>query len=87
MAERRIPTNEKHIALKNAVLNAAGPYINELPANEVLAIFSQLVGMLIAMQDQTKYSNDAVFRLIEANIEIGNQSVLATMFDNTKGNT
>ena len=48
----------------------------ELTPEEMLGIVCQLVGNLIAMQDQRKYTADAVMRMVSKNIEAGNQEAI-----------
>lgn len=43
-----------------------------LTALEMLAGASQLVGMLVALQDQTKVTPEEAIRVVEANLEEGN---------------
>lgn len=48
-----------------------------LPALELLAVTANLVGKLLAMQDQRKYSVDALLAMIMRNIEQGNVEACA----------
>ena len=50
---------------------------SSLTAEQMLAITSQLVGMLVAMQDQRKYSTAALLEMVGENIEIGNAAATA----------
>ena len=68
--------------LKSAIIKN-----KELPLDEILAITSQLVGSLIALQDQTKYTAVVAVQLVEENISIGNKMAIESMFDDIKGNT
>ena len=45
----------------------------------VLAIASQIVGQLLAMQDQRKHTATQMIELIQANIEAGNQQFVAEL--------
>lgn len=51
-----------------------------LTAPEVLAITAQLVGILIALQDQRKFTHEIIMSMIVNNIEVGNQSAIAMVF-------
>lgn len=51
-----------------------------LTAPEVLALSAQLVGMLIALQDQRRFTHDIVMSMIANNIEIGNAAAIETAF-------
>lgn len=48
-------------------------------AELVLAIASQIVGQLLAMQDQRKHTAAQMIELIQANIETGNQQFVAEL--------
>ena len=51
----------------------------------VLAIAAQVVGQVLAMQDQRTMSTNRAMQVIIANIEIGNRGVIDSLSD-TKGN-
>ena len=57
---------------------------NEMTALELLAVASNMVGKLIALQDQRTMTPDAAMRIVMRNIEIGNQQAYAELQD-TKG--
>ena len=73
---------EVHQLAKKAVEEAMRPYVDELGAEVMLAIMAQMVGMLIALQDQTKHTTATVMDLVMQNIQIGNQLVLESVFGN-----
>lgn len=50
-----------------------------MPAQRILAIVSQFVGQLIALQDQRKITPDAALQIVQENIEIGNAAALLTL--------
>ena len=52
----------------------------ELKPEEMLAAASQFVGMLVALQDQTRYTSDMAMAIVASNIEVGNGTVLAGLF-------
>lgn len=56
-----------------------------LSAMELLALASQVVGNLIAFQDQTKVSMDMAMRVVEGNIAEGNLAAIEGMM-NPMGN-
>lgn len=51
----------------------------DMPAQRILAIVSQFVGQLIALQDQRKITPDAALQIVQENIEIGNAAALLTL--------
>jgi hypothetical protein len=74
-----------HEAAMVAMKEAMRLYADALGAEGMLALASQLVGNLIALQDQTKYSTNAVMRMVEANIEEGNRAAVHELLGQTKG--
>lgn len=50
-----------------------------MPAARILAITSQFVGQLIALQDQRKITPDMAMQIVSENIEIGNRAALMTL--------
>lgn len=57
---------------------------DKVTALEMLAIASNMVGKLIAMQDQRTVTPDMAMEIVSRNIEAGNQDVLANL-GNTLG--
>lgn len=53
-------------------------------SERVLAIASQVVGQVLALQDQRTMTKKMAFDVILSNIELGNQSALASIHE-TKG--
>ena len=56
----------------------------KLSAVEILAVASNMLGKLMAMQDQHVYTADMVMEIVTANIEAGNQQAIAEI-EKTKG--
>lgn len=71
------PTPE-HEAARLVMIEVCRKYKN-LSAPELLAIAAQLVGQLIAGQDQTKHSVGEIIDMVNANIEVGNQAALESL--------
>lgn len=57
---------------------------SHLSGLQMLAIASQLVGNLIALQDQTRVTSSMAMLLVSRNIEIGNLEAIAGVLD-TRG--
>lgn len=57
----------------------------QLSAMELLALASQMVGNLIALQDQTKVTPDMAMLVVRENIEIGNATAIQTLLGKTDG--
>lgn len=75
----------KHEALYQELLDVMGRY--DLSPVEILAVLSNMVGKAIAFQDQRTMTPDRAMRIIERNIMIGNNQVVARFkFGETKGN-
>lgn len=78
MAHRKIETNAQHLALKADIAAILKKY-EHLPNIEILAVASQIVGILIAHQDQEKVTPASAMRTVSANIEVGNQSAFEAL--------
>lgn len=72
------PTAE-HRAYLDELKSCLGNSGKDLQADVLLAITAQFVGMLIAQQDQRKYTPDMIMALIDENIVTGNQAALAAL--------
>lgn len=59
-----------------ALLNKHADHVTPL---ELLAIASNAVGKIIALQDQTAVTADQAMQIVARNIEVGNQQVLDRM--------
>lgn len=55
-----------------------------LSAMEMLAGASQLVGMLIALQDSRKVREEDAMRVVEENIQTGNRAAIETVLPGRK---
>jgi hypothetical protein len=65
----------KHLDFMNDLKAALGRHAHLSPP-EMLAIASQFVGNLIALQDQTTMSPDRAMQIVAGNIAIGNQAAI-----------
>ena len=54
-------------------------HADEMTALEMLAVAANMVGKLIAMQDQRKVSSDMAMDVVARNLEIGNRQALASL--------
>lgn len=66
---------DKHEALYQDLIAAMRKH--DLSAIEILAVTANMVGKVLAMQDQTKGDAALYMRIVAANIEKGNQQALA----------
>lgn len=53
----------------------------DMPVQRILAITSQFVGQLVALQDQTKVTVDMAMQIVQENIVIGNQAMQLTLMN------
>lgn len=51
----------------------------ELTPLDYMCVVAQLLGQLIAYQDQTKHSTEAIMAMAELNIQLGNKQVIDTL--------
>lgn len=76
---KRIEATSRMEEAYQAIFAALRPYSDELGGIGMLALFSQIVGKMIAVQDQTKYSRDQIMDMVGRNIEEGNQQVVSAL--------
>ena len=84
MATKRFKVTARHEQFRLDLLKAMRRY-EDVPSIELLCVASQLVGQLVAMQDQTRYTNSEIMELIADNVQEGNRLVTEGMFGNTDG--
>ena len=68
----------------NALLKKLADEHN-VTAVELLAIACNMVGKLIAMQDQRTMSRDRAMRILAVNVEVGNRQVIDELRNKTAG--
>lgn len=56
-----------------------------LPALEILAVASQFVGNLIAVQDHRSVTPDMALEVVTANMELGNASAVSALMQPRSG--
>lgn len=79
----RLAKPEHEVAYQD-VCELLRKHAGKLTAAEVLAVAANLVGKLIAMQDQRAMSRIEAIELVRENIEFGNQTVIDQL-DNPQG--
>lgn len=67
--------NQEHYDLLRALQHSIATVPN-MPAIEILAIASQFVGQLVALQDAKTMTTDRAMQIVLGNIEIGNQEAV-----------
>jgi hypothetical protein len=78
MTYRAVQPTAAHQAFYDAVLAAAKTHLPNEPLT-VLAILSQIVGRVVAMQDQTKVSPALAMEVVSVNLEAGNRQMLDSL--------
>lgn len=74
-----LPPSERVIELKKALDKTCKEIAKKFPdisAMEVLAVFSQMTGMLIAYQDQTSVTVEQIMNMVSMNIQEGNAAAV-----------
>jgi hypothetical protein len=61
--------------MRLAVIQAMRPF-DDVPAIEQLAVLCVFVGQIVALQDSTKYTPQAIMSLVAGNIELGNAAAI-----------
>jgi len=78
---RYVTSKPEHEAAYQDVCALLAKHKDKLTAIEMLAIAANMVGKLLAMQDQRTITPDQAMQVIANNIEHGNQQVIAAMTD------
>lgn len=74
-----------HEALRNDLIAVIQAKYADMPADEILAVVAVLVGQLMALQDQRRFTAAQVVALVEENIMAGNRLAVADLMNNTAG--
>lgn len=79
MSTKPIKPNAQHLAFRKALEAAIAHHGQDLDAAELLAITANLVGQLIALQDQRCMTPSMAMHLVRTNIEAGNQQAVNSL--------
>lgn len=85
MKTKLFGTDARHTTFKQDLDKLLKKHAARLPADHLLAISSQVVGMIVALQDQRTMSTERALKIVSENIELGNQGIVNAMME-TKGN-
>lgn len=77
--------NPQHEVAYRDLCHLASKHADRLSSLELLAVAANMVGKLIALQDQRTLSPEMAMKVVSRNIEYGNQSVLAELANATGG--
>ena len=72
-------TDPEHEVAYQELCKLLTKHAGSLDALDVLAIASNVVGKLVAMQDQRTVSNQMAMEVVLKNIELGNQQAIAQL--------
>lgn len=81
---KSMPTIPADQALRDDIQALIKRHLDPDTPERVMAIAAMIVGQVIALQDQRMMTRAMVMDLVVANIEVGNQAVIA-LLQNTKG--
>lgn len=76
---KSLPPTAQHLAFRKALEAAIAQHGRELQAFELLAITSNLVGQLVALQDQRVMTPAMAMDLVAKNIASGNSQVMNSL--------
>lgn len=76
---KRVTVDERHKKFEQGIKDAMAATVDDLTGEEMLAILSQVLGQLIALQDQRTMTSERAMLIVATNIEAGNASVLANL--------
>ncbi len=84
---KTVVTSESHEKLRTAVLDLLKAEVakGQMPIDEVLAIMSYVVGQLVAMQNQRRYTPDTAMELVNVNLLKGNADAVAALLNAPTG--
>jgi len=73
---KRMQVQDAHKVLYEDIRALMTKHADKLTKIEVLAVAANMVGKLIAMQDQRDYTPDQVMQMVAMNIELGNREAM-----------
>lgn len=79
MSFRTKAATARHEKLRNDLLAILKKEAADMRGDEILAVVCVLVGQLIALQDQRRFTPEMVMKLVSANIEAGNRGVVTEL--------
>ena len=79
MKTRLFGTDARHATFKKDLDKLLKKHCSRLPAQHLLAISAQVTGMLVALQDQRKYTPEMVMAIVAENIEEGNKGMVSNL--------
>lgn len=80
---RRVVPKSLHLEARREMVGALCAYQDKLCPAELLAVASQVVGSLIALQDETRLTPEHAMEIVLQNIEEGNRAANADLAQKT----
>ena len=82
---KAFPTDQRHKDFKSDMDALLAKHGDKLTDAEILGVMSQMVGMIIALQDQRKMTPAQAMEIVAANIQVGNAIVINNLRDAPAG--
>jgi uncharacterized protein YejL (UPF0352 family) len=79
------PTSPEHEAMYQEIIAVLRKHEDSVDGVETLALLANLIGKLMAFQDQRKYTPEMLLQLISTNLETGNAQAIASLRDAPSG--
>jgi hypothetical protein len=67
------------------IVKALRKHSDNMSSVEILAVLSNMLGKVMAQQDQRVYSSERVLEIVRANIEIGNRQAVEALMKSEGG--
>ena len=83
---KRTQANDNHEALRRDMLGLLRKHSATVDAVETLALAAHVVGQIMALQDQFKYTPQQLTNLVVKNIEEGNRRTIEDFINAEGGN-
>ena len=82
---KTVAPSAQHLAFRRALEECSRKEALEMQADEILAVLSHMVGQVVALQDQRRYTPDSLMNLVRSNIERGNVEAIDGLLNETWG--
>lgn len=76
---KAVITGVDHDAFREEVTELLRKHGEKLDQQELLALLSQMVGQMVAVMDQRRFTPAGCFAIIKANIEAGNKGLVDSL--------
>jgi hypothetical protein len=76
---KSVAPSPAHLALREALHRAIGAEGGAMDVADILAVFSHMVGQLIAMQDQRKVTPAMALQVVQENMQQGNREMVESL--------